>query len=101
MAKDLSEKKAETVVDEENLSSDGRSLHRVDEFKILQTETPKDAMKNGQVPENEIMRLWESKLESNLAEKLGMAFELFDMGLSEEAIDRILHLNQKRRIKGE
>ena len=101
MAIDLLEKKTEAVVGEEDLSSDERSLHPADKIEYVQKETLKDVIKDGQVFENGIGRLWESKLESNLAEKLGMAFELRDMGLSEEAIDRILHLNQNGKTKRE
>ena len=38
---------------------------------------------------------WEEISGSNLCEKMAMAFELYDMGLSEEAVDRILHFQVK------
>ena len=34
---------------------------------------------------------WEEISDSNLSEKMALAFELYDMGLSKEAVDRILN----------
>lgn len=43
---------------------------------------------------------WEKILESNLCEKMAMAFELYNMGFSEEAVDKILHFQMKTKDWG-
>lgn len=99
MAIDLLKEKNETAVNAEAFSSDEQSLHPENENKNVQKETPKGVIKGSLALENGIGRLWESKQENNLAEKLEMAFELFEMGLSEETIDRILNLNRDSKDK--
>ena len=40
--------------------------------------------------EQKLQSRWEEISGSNLCEKMAMAFELYEMGLSEESVDRIL-----------
>ena len=92
----LKEKESTKPVDRtEDISSDASFLYPAYEERDVQPENPTDAKEGCSTQENELVCNWEAKLENNLAEKLGMAFELLEIGLSEETIDRILNLKQE------
>ena len=101
MIKELSIKKETATSDShvEGIESDARFLHPAKEDRDVESENPTDAEEDCPIRENEFVCNWESKQENNLSEKLGMAFELLDMGLSEEAVERILHVNLDSREK--
>ena len=101
MTKELSIKKETATSDShvEGIESDARFLHPTKENMGVQSENPTDAEEDCPIHEHGFVRNWGLLQESNLSEKLGMAFELLDMGLSEEAVERILHVNLDSREK--
>ena len=62
--------------------------------KSRQTE-PIELEKGRSYKDQKLQSRWEEISESNLSEKMAMAFELYDMGLSEETVDQILRFQMK------